>query len=106
MASSNSGGCCKQAAFIIVGVVTFLYVIAELGVAIWLHSLVLLSDGFHNLSDVLSLVIAFWASKVTLHSLLVLPLLVKGLTKNRYQNAKLRIKCLMDGEEQKYLEDL
>ncbi len=41
-----------------------LFVVAELAVALWTHSLVLMSDGFHNLSDVVSLYIAFWAQRV------------------------------------------
>jgi len=40
-----------------------IYSLAELGVAIWLKSLALLSDGFHNLSDVVSLMIAIWANQ-------------------------------------------
>jgi len=41
------------------------YCIAELAAAIYVGSLTLLSDGFHNLSDVLSLGIAYWAQKVS-----------------------------------------
>jgi len=37
--------------------------LGELTVAIYLESLVLLSDGFHNLSDVVSLYIAYWAQQ-------------------------------------------
>jgi len=67
--SSESMQCdAKLAAFVIVGVLTLLYVVAELGVAIYLDSLVLLSDGFHNLSDVVSLYIAFWARRATKRS--------------------------------------
>jgi zinc transporter 1 len=51
----------KLVAFVVVGLLTLAYVVAELGVAIWVGSLALLSDGFHNLSDVVSLYIAFWA---------------------------------------------
>ena len=54
----------KEWSFWIVGIITFLYVVAELGVALYVGSLTLLSDGFHNLSDVLALYIAFWASQV------------------------------------------
>jgi cation diffusion facilitator family transporter len=36
---------------------------AELVLGVWQHILVLLSDGFHNLSDVVALGIALWASK-------------------------------------------
>ena len=51
----------KIIALWIVGILTLLYVIAELVLAIFIHSLVLLSDGFHNLSDVISIGIAYWA---------------------------------------------
>jgi len=55
----------KLGAFMFIGILTFFYVIAEIGVAIYLNSLVLLSDGFHNLSDVISLYIAYWARQAT-----------------------------------------
>jgi len=51
----------KLVAFVVVGVMTLVYVVGELAAAIYLNSLVLLSDGFHNLSDCISLYIAFWA---------------------------------------------
>jgi Co/Zn/Cd efflux system component len=54
----------KAAAFVIIGGLTFIYCIAELIAALSLKSLTLLSDGFHNLSDVVSLYIAFWAQNV------------------------------------------
>jgi len=50
-------------AFVSIGILTFGYVMVELGVALYLKSLVLLSDGFHNLSDVISLGIAYWAQQ-------------------------------------------
>ncbi|KAM9955508.1 hypothetical protein ACTFIW_008837 [Dictyostelium discoideum] len=53
----------KSIAFITIGTLTLLYVIVELGAALYVGSLTLLSDGFHNLSDVVSLVIAWWAQK-------------------------------------------
>merc|ERR1712137_399719 len=53
----------KELAFWVIGVITLLYCIAELAIALFEGSLTLLSDGFHNLSDVISLGIAFWASK-------------------------------------------
>ncbi|KAN0055520.1 hypothetical protein ACTA71_008633 [Dictyostelium dimigraforme] len=53
----------KSIAFISIGTLTMLYVIVELGAALYVGSLTLLSDGFHNLSDVVSLVIAWWAQK-------------------------------------------
>jgi Co/Zn/Cd efflux system component len=48
----------------VIGMLTGLFVVAEIAIALWIDSLVLLSDGFHNLSDVLSLYIAYWAQKV------------------------------------------
>eukprot|EP01089_Gocevia_fonbrunei_P013702 TRINITY_DN3569_c0_g1_i1.p1 TRINITY_DN3569_c0_g1~~TRINITY_DN3569_c0_g1_i1.p1 ORF type:complete len:450 (-),score=75.88 TRINITY_DN3569_c0_g1_i1:66-1415(-) len=52
----------KLISFVIIGGLTLLYVALELGIAVWLKSLALLSDGFHNLSDVISLFIAYWAA--------------------------------------------
>jgi hypothetical protein len=40
---------------------TLVYCVGELGVAVWTESLALLSDGFHNLSDVVAIFIAYWA---------------------------------------------
>eukprot|EP01104_Vermistella_antarctica_P006008 TRINITY_DN16744_c0_g1_i1.p1 TRINITY_DN16744_c0_g1~~TRINITY_DN16744_c0_g1_i1.p1 ORF type:complete len:514 (+),score=112.97 TRINITY_DN16744_c0_g1_i1:94-1542(+) len=54
---------CKIMSFWIVGVITLVYCFIELGFAMYLNSLTLLSDGFHNLSDVISLYIAYWAAK-------------------------------------------
>jgi zinc transporter 1 len=53
----------KLVSFFAIGVLSFFYVLGELGAAVYLNSLVLLSDGFHNLSDVVSLYIAYWAQK-------------------------------------------
>lgn len=63
--SHSKTTCCdpKLVAFFAIGVLTMLFVVAELAVALWTHSLVLMSDGFHNLSDVVSLYIAFWAQR-------------------------------------------
>jgi len=61
--SHQDGWDIKIVAFVIIAIITLLYVIFELGVAIYIDSLVLLSDGFHNLSDVVSLYIAYWAQK-------------------------------------------
>jgi len=58
---ANKQSDAKKAAFFIIGILTLLYCIAELGAALWIDSLTLLSDGFHNLSDVVSLYIAYWA---------------------------------------------
>jgi len=56
---------CKMFAFILVGVVTLGYCGVELAFAVKEDSLTLLSDGFHNLSDVVALYIAFWALKAS-----------------------------------------
>jgi len=61
----ESGCDAKLVSFVFIGVLTLLYVITELGVAVRFQYLVLLSDGFHNLSDVISLFIAFWARRAT-----------------------------------------
>jgi len=53
----------KLVAFFAIGVLTAVFVVAEIGIALWIDSLVLISDGFHNLSDVVSLYIAYWAQK-------------------------------------------
>jgi len=53
----------KTLLFAIVAGLTLLYCLAELGFGVYLQSLLLLSDGFHNLSDVASLYIAYWAQK-------------------------------------------
>jgi len=51
----------KKIGLVLVGVVTALYCIVEIGAAVYNSSLALLSDGFHNLSDVASVGIAYWA---------------------------------------------
>ena len=61
VSSYSSANRKKIIALWIVGVLTTLYVIAELSLAMLTGSLVLLSDGFHNLSDVISIGIAYWA---------------------------------------------
>ncbi|EFA79532.1 putative zinc transporter [Heterostelium album PN500] len=53
----------KSVALITIGVITFCYVIVELAAALYVGSLTLLSDGFHNLTDVASLYIAWWAQR-------------------------------------------
>lgn len=60
----KEGGIGKAVAFVLIGGLTLVYCIAELGAALYLGSLTLLSDGFHNLSDVVSLYIAYWAQNV------------------------------------------
>eukprot|EP00039_Didymoeca_costata_P007568 m.101275 g.101275 ORF g.101275 m.101275 type:complete len:541 (+) comp13737_c1_seq1:159-1781(+) len=52
----------KQIAFI--GVLMALYSVGEIGFALYADSLVMFSDGLHNLSDVLALAVAFWSEKV------------------------------------------
>jgi Co/Zn/Cd efflux system component len=54
----------KYVALAVIGVLTMLYSLAEIAAALFYNSLTLLSDGFHNLSDVIALMIAFWALKV------------------------------------------
>lgn len=44
----------KLLSFVVIGGMTLIYVVGELGVAIWLGSLTLLSDGYAPLSLVLS----------------------------------------------------
>lgn len=61
VASKTSPNRKKIIALWVVGILTLLYVVAELALAMATGSLVLLSDGFHNLSDVVSIGIAFWA---------------------------------------------
>mmetsp|Transcript_14710 Transcript_14710/g.46181 ORF Transcript_14710/g.46181 Transcript_14710/m.46181 type:complete len:479 (-) Transcript_14710:1556-2992(-) len=51
----------KKAAFLVVGGLTAVYCVAEIFYALRLSSLTLLTDGFHNVSDVVSLIIAWWA---------------------------------------------
>eukprot|EP01126_Amoeba_proteus_P001312 TRINITY_DN10374_c0_g1_i1.p1 TRINITY_DN10374_c0_g1~~TRINITY_DN10374_c0_g1_i1.p1 ORF type:complete len:485 (+),score=87.45 TRINITY_DN10374_c0_g1_i1:771-2225(+) len=51
----------KYTAFVLVGILTLAYSVFEIFMAIQLSSLTLMSDGFHNLSDVIALLIAFWA---------------------------------------------
>jgi len=55
---------CKVVSFWSIGILTLVYCIGELGAGVYLQSLTLLSDGFHNLSDVASLYVAYWALKV------------------------------------------
>lgn len=55
----------KEVSFWVIGILTMSYVVVELGIALAQHSLTLLSDGFHNLSDVIALLIAFWASQAS-----------------------------------------
>tara|TARA_R110002050_G_scaffold233621_1_gene369539 strand:- start:1155 stop:1406 length:252 start_codon:yes stop_codon:yes gene_type:complete len=55
---------CKLVSFVIIGALTLAYCIVEIVVALYMDSLTLLSDGFHNFSDVIALLIAFYAAKV------------------------------------------
>lgn len=61
---SNNGTFSKRLSLILVGIVTLLYVIAEFAISVRAKSLVLLSDAFHNLSDLVSIVVAYWAIAV------------------------------------------
>lgn len=51
----------KYFSLITIGILTLVYSISEIIFGIKLNSLTLLSDGFHNLSDVIALIIAFFA---------------------------------------------
>ncbi|KAJ3147979.1 hypothetical protein HDU89_005053 [Geranomyces variabilis] len=52
-------------AYRIVGALTCAYSVAEIGVGLWLRSLLLLSDGFHNFSDVAALALAYLAESAS-----------------------------------------
>eukprot|EP01091_Cochliopodium_minus_P021531 TRINITY_DN98_c0_g1_i15.p1 TRINITY_DN98_c0_g1~~TRINITY_DN98_c0_g1_i15.p1 ORF type:complete len:334 (+),score=61.30 TRINITY_DN98_c0_g1_i15:843-1844(+) len=54
----------KTFAFFFIGTITMFYCIGELGIGLYLHSLSLMSDGFHNLSDVVSIIIGYIANKM------------------------------------------
>lgn len=64
MPRKDKGSAAKVAALVAIGLLTSVYSLAEIAAALYFHSLALLSDGFHNLSDVIALVIAFWALRV------------------------------------------
>eukprot|EP00037_Helgoeca_nana_P022324 m.227877 g.227877 ORF g.227877 m.227877 type:complete len:635 (+) comp25958_c0_seq2:139-2043(+) len=49
-----------------IGVLMALYSVAEIGISTYLNSLVMFSDGLHNGSDCLALLVAFWAEKMKL----------------------------------------
>ncbi|MDR0982898.1 MAG: cation diffusion facilitator family transporter [Culturomica sp.] len=51
-------------AFVVGIVLNFLFVLIEFGSGIWLDSLALISDAGHNLSDVISLIVALWAFRL------------------------------------------
>ncbi|KAH3758180.1 cation efflux family superfamily protein [Pelomyxa schiedti] len=55
----------KSASLWFVGTATLLYSATELGFAVYTASLTLLSDGFHNLSDVVSIFVAHWARRAS-----------------------------------------
>eukprot|EP00727_Mastigamoeba_balamuthi_P002140 m51a1_g11923 putative zrc1p (748) ;mRNA; f:672163-675524 len=52
---------CRTFSFWSVAIFTLLFCIGELFAAVWTHSLMLMTDGFHKLSDVVSVFIAWWA---------------------------------------------
>lgn len=64
MGKRDKGSAAKVTALVVIGLLTSLYSLAEIAAALYFHSLALLSDGFHNLSDVIALLIAFWALRV------------------------------------------
>jgi hypothetical protein len=51
----------KLLVIFIMGIVTTIYSVGEVGLALWYNSLVIFADGLHNLSDGLALAVAFWA---------------------------------------------
>lgn len=51
----------KLVVIFIMGILTTLYSLAEVGISLQFSSLVMFADGLHNLSDGLALAIAFWA---------------------------------------------
>eukprot|EP00730_Choanoeca_flexa_P015569 TRINITY_DN7179_c0_g1_i3.p1 TRINITY_DN7179_c0_g1~~TRINITY_DN7179_c0_g1_i3.p1 ORF type:complete len:416 (+),score=64.89 TRINITY_DN7179_c0_g1_i3:219-1466(+) len=53
----------KRCIITLMGALMLIYSIAEIGAALWLHSLSMFSDGLHNLSDAASLAIAYWAEQ-------------------------------------------
>jgi len=55
----------KTISFVVVGIITLVYTVAEIVIALQYKSLTVLSDGFHNLSDVVGLVIALTANIMT-----------------------------------------
>jgi hypothetical protein len=56
----------KYLSLFIIGVLTLIYSVAEIVIALKMESLALLTDGFHNLSDVIAIAIAYWAIRVLL----------------------------------------
>ena len=53
----------KLARMLLMGVIMALYSFAEVGISLKVTSLAMFSDGLHNLSDALSLAIAYWAER-------------------------------------------
>ncbi len=47
-----------------IAILTTVYAIVEVSIALYINSLALFSDGIHNFSDVLTLGVAFWADWV------------------------------------------
>jgi hypothetical protein len=98
----------KEISFWVIGLLTLVYCVIELGVALYEDSLTLLSDGFHNLSDVISLYIAFWASKVnytpTVPTLRLTTEYITNTYHSRLLDEERVMKCPTDGQEQKFLE--
>ncbi|OZJ03331.1 hypothetical protein BZG36_04226 [Bifiguratus adelaidae] len=56
--AAQKQGTKKLAAYYLVGSVALLYSLVEMGYGVYLRSLLVLSDGFHNLSDVVAIAIA------------------------------------------------
>ncbi len=52
----------KQITIIVVALLNLVDALAEIVIGLYVDSLALFSDGIHNLSDVLTLIIAFWVN--------------------------------------------
>lgn len=53
----------KLRSILLMGVLMLLYSLAEVAVSLIVHSLTMFSDGLHNLSDAISLAVAYWAER-------------------------------------------
>ena len=58
----------KLRSIFLIGLLSTSYAVAEITLSLVLHSLVMFSDGLHNLSDGLALAVAFWAEKKKLEA--------------------------------------
>ena len=51
----------KLVVILVMGILTTIYSLGELAISLRFESLVMFTDGLHNLSDGLALAVAFWA---------------------------------------------